>query len=95
MVYMIFLSRMRISKLWQNGIWLFPKNGIYWEAQIIFCTFAGNVYNSKMIIEVNGTNLLQFAVEKCNGIPTLWILENNIRAKRLYHRLGFRETGTV
>ena len=48
-----------------------------------------------MIIEVNGTNLLQFAVKKCSCILTLWILENNIRAKRLYHRLGFRETGTV
>ena len=31
-----------------------------------------------------GTKLLQFAVEKCTGTPTLWILENNVRAKRLY-----------
>ena len=42
-----------------------------------------------------GTTLLQFAIRKCNGTPTLWILENNDRAKKLYHRLGFRETGTV
>ena len=41
-----------------------------------------------------GTTLLQFAIGKCNGTPTLWILENNDKAKKLYHRLGFRETGT-
>jgi GNAT superfamily N-acetyltransferase len=42
-----------------------------------------------------GTKLLQFAVEQCTGIPALWILENNINAKRLYHRMGFQETGRV
>ena len=42
-----------------------------------------------------GTTLLQFAIGRCNGTPTLWILENNDKAKKLYHRLGFRETGTV
>ena len=42
-----------------------------------------------------GTTLLQFTVGKCNGNPTLWILENNVRAKQLYQGLGFRETGTV
>ena len=40
-----------------------------------------------------GTELLQFAVAKCTDRPTLWILENNVRAKRLYERLGFSETG--
>lgn len=40
-----------------------------------------------------GTRLLQFAIEQCSGTPTLWILENNIGAKRLYHRFGFKETG--
>ena len=42
-----------------------------------------------------GTRLLQFAVEQCTGSPTLWILENNTNAKRLYHKMGFQETGRV
>lgn len=40
-----------------------------------------------------GTKLLQFAIEQCTGVPTLWILENNTNAKRLYHKMGFQETG--
>ena len=40
-----------------------------------------------------GTELLQFAMEQCTDTPTLWILENNAGAKRLYERLGFFETG--
>lgn len=42
-----------------------------------------------------GTKLLQFAVEQCTDTPTLWILENNTDAKRLYHKMGFRETGRI
>ena len=42
-----------------------------------------------------GTKLLLFAIEKCTGIPTLWILENNTNAKRLYHKMGFQETGRI
>lgn len=42
-----------------------------------------------------GTTLLQFAVRQCTGRPTLWILENNIHAKRLYRKLGFQETGRI
>jgi len=42
-----------------------------------------------------GTQLLRFAVRQCEGTPTLWILENNQNAARLYRRLGFRETGRV
>ena len=42
-----------------------------------------------------GTRLLQFAVGQCKGTPRLWILENNTRAKRLYHKMGFRETGRM
>ena len=42
-----------------------------------------------------GTELLQFAVRQCPGVPTLWILENNANAARLYRRLGFKETGKV
>ena len=40
-----------------------------------------------------GTKLLQYAVSRCTGMPTLWILENNTGAERLYRRMGFRKTG--
>ena len=40
-----------------------------------------------------GTQLLCYAVSQCDGVPTLWILENNENAARLYRRLGFAETG--
>ena len=40
-----------------------------------------------------GTKLLQYAVGQCMDTPTLWILENNINAERLYRRMGFKETG--
>ena len=33
------------------------------------------------------------AVGQCTDTPTLWILENNINAERLYRRIGFKETG--
>ena len=42
-----------------------------------------------------GTKLLQFAVGQCIGKPTLWILENNANAKRLYQIMGFQETGRI
>ena len=40
-----------------------------------------------------GTQLLQYAISRCTGTPTLWILENNVNAGRLYERMGFRKTG--
>lgn len=40
-----------------------------------------------------GTKLLQYAIDQCTDTPTLWILENNKRAERLYRRMGFQETG--
>ena len=40
-----------------------------------------------------GTRLLQFAVKQCADTPTLWVLENNVDAARLYRRMGFREAG--
>ena len=40
-----------------------------------------------------GTMLLQYAISQCTDTPTLWILENNKRAERLYRRMGFKETG--
>lgn len=42
-----------------------------------------------------GTQLLAFAVGKCTGAPTLWILSTNAGAKRLYERNGFRPTGNI
>ena len=40
-----------------------------------------------------GTELMQFAISRCQDTPVLWILENNEGARRLYHRMGFIETG--
>ena len=40
-----------------------------------------------------GTQLLTFAMEKCGGVPTLWILENNANAEKFYRNKGFRPTG--
>lgn len=40
-----------------------------------------------------GTRLLEFAMGKCREVPTLWILENNKDAERLYLRMGFYKTG--
>ena len=40
-----------------------------------------------------GTKLLRFAISKCQDTPSLWILENNVNAERLYCRMGFTKTG--
>ena len=40
-----------------------------------------------------GTILLHFAMAQCEDRPTLWILDNNEGAYRLYARNGFRKTG--
>lgn len=40
-----------------------------------------------------GTKLLLYAVGQCTDTSTLWILENNVNAGRLYRRIGFKETG--
>ena len=40
-----------------------------------------------------GSALLQFAISQCPDTPTLWILENNHGAERLYVRAGFQRTG--
>ncbi len=42
-----------------------------------------------------GTRLLQFAVSQCSGTPSLWILENNENAERLYRRFGFTKSGRI
>ena len=40
-----------------------------------------------------GSQLLHYAIQQCAGTPSLWILDNNAGAYRLYSRNGFRETG--
>lgn len=40
-----------------------------------------------------GTELLNYAIKKCRGVPCLWILKNNHDAERLYRRIGFKPTG--
>ena len=40
-----------------------------------------------------GTKLLKFAIGQCPDTPSLWILENNVNAERLYCRMGFTKTG--
>ena len=40
-----------------------------------------------------GTAPLEYAMGRCNGTPTLWILNINQGAYRLYTRQGFHETG--
>ena len=42
-----------------------------------------------------GTRLLRFAVEQCEGKAELWVLNNNLGARRLYERNGFAATGEV
>ncbi len=42
-----------------------------------------------------GTQLLAFAMKKCAGVPTLWVLNTNDRARRFYERHGFQSTGNV
>lgn len=40
-----------------------------------------------------GSALLDFAVSRCAGTPTLWILSNNHRARSFYEKHGFQFTG--
>ncbi len=42
-----------------------------------------------------GTKLLLFAIGKCTGRPSLWVLNTNDGAKRLYERNGFKPSGNV
>ena len=40
-----------------------------------------------------GSQLLHYAIQQCTGIPSLWILNNNEGAYRLYTKNGFKKTG--
>lgn len=42
-----------------------------------------------------GTHLLTFDVSQCIQSPTLWVLNTNGGARRLYERIGFRATGNI
>lgn len=42
-----------------------------------------------------GSRLLKFAMAQCQGAPTLWILNSNENAHRLYLRHGFQQTGVI
>lgn len=42
-----------------------------------------------------GTQLLVFAVRQCTDCPTLWVLNTNEGARRLYERHGFQPTGNI
>ncbi len=42
-----------------------------------------------------GTQLLEFAVEKCQELPLLMVLSTNDGARRLYERNGFQLTGNI
>lgn len=40
-----------------------------------------------------GRKLLLFAIEHCEGVPRLLVLENNKKAQALYRKYGFEFTG--
>ncbi|MDD6794396.1 MAG: GNAT family N-acetyltransferase [Clostridiaceae bacterium] len=42
-----------------------------------------------------GTKILKFLMSKCKGTPSLWILENNVKAYNLYSKYGFVKSGKV
>lgn len=70
------------------------------EKPVGIVTICGNLIENLYVLpsEQNkgfGTQLLAFAIEKCAGSPTLWVLSTNDRAKRFYERHGFQSTGNV
>lgn len=40
-----------------------------------------------------GAKLLQYAIQQCTDVPSLWILSNNERANAFYKKHGFVESG--
>lgn len=40
-----------------------------------------------------GSELLEYAINKCTGTPALWVLNNNAKAEKFYRKYGFVRTG--
>ena len=40
-----------------------------------------------------GTSLLQYVLQLYDGVPSLWVLSNNDRARTFYEKYGFTESG--
>ena len=79
-----------------SGIWLLLRE----ETPVGLVTVTGSVIADLYVLpeERNkgyGSRLLRYALGQCEGSPTLWILENNAGAERLYRRNGFLPTGRV
>ena len=60
---------------------------------------AGNIIENLYVLPGRqrrgyGSFLLNFAVEKCTGNPTLTVLNNN-SAIEMYRKFGFKETGKI
>lgn len=70
------------------------------EETVGVVSVTGNLIEDLYVIPLKqrmgyGTKLLQFAVKKCSGTPSLWILENNKRAEQFYCSNGFKKSGRV
>lgn len=75
-------------------VWLLKEN----EKAVGLVSVSGSLIENLYVHPENqncgyGTKLLRFAMVKCEGTPTLWILSNNDGARRLYERNGFVLTG--
>lgn len=48
-----------------------------------------------MIVRVSEQNIMDAASIHSSDTPSLWILENNVNAERLYYCMGFTRTGRI
>ena len=76
------------------------KNGsrFFLLKSIAVVSVAGNLIEDLYVLPAEqnkgfGSTLLRYAISQCTEKPTLWILENNTAAARLYRRFGFVQTG--
>ncbi len=59
---------------------------------------AGNLIENLYVLPAEqrkgyGANLLQYVLQQCIGVPSLWILSNNERTNAFYRKYGFIESG--